>query len=395
MVALLMALDGAQHLCDRFEDARRAVRDMWPHGLAPGRSYQGFIKALAVFHERLFAGVCLMLQAAVQEVAGPWCNCGRWRAFAVDGSRVECPMTADNEREFGCAGKAKTTPQQYLTMLLHLGTGLPWAFRRAGARGSERDHLLEMLPQLPPHSMLVADAGFTGYELLTSLQQAGHAFLVRVGSNVRLLRKLGYDVQESESTVYLWPQDQRQQPPLTLRLIRLADGRNRPMCLLSNVRGEQELSEQEAVDLYRRRWGIELCYRALKQTLARRKMRSGAPQNAEMELDWAVAGLWLLGLMSLKEIIAAGKSPQAWSVAASLRIVRRAMSEPPSRGRRRPLERQLAGALRDGYVRRASKAARRYPRKKTETPPGEPILREATATQIQQAAELRPRREAA
>ncbi len=142
-------------------------------------------------------------------------------------------------------------------------------------------------------------------------------------------------------------------------------------------------------------WRLELCYRALKQTLARRRMRSGAPQNAEMELDWAVAGLWLLGLMSLKEIIAAGKSPQAWSVATSLRVVRRAMSEPPPRGRRRPLERQLADALRDGYVRRASKAARRFPRKKTETPPGEPILREATAAQVQQAAELRPRREAA
>ncbi len=100
-----------------------------------------------------------------------------------------------------------------------------------------------MLPQLPAESMLVADAGFTGYELLTSLtQQAGHAFLIRVGSNVRLLRKLGYDMEESESTVYLWPQDQRHQPPLALRLIRLirlADGRNRPVCLLSSVRAEE------------------------------------------------------------------------------------------------------------------------------------------------------------
>ncbi len=38
MVALLMALDGAQHLSDRFEDARRAVRGMWPHGWPPGKA---------------------------------------------------------------------------------------------------------------------------------------------------------------------------------------------------------------------------------------------------------------------------------------------------------------------------------------------------------------------
>lgn len=388
-VALLMVWDGALALKDRFHNARVAARIMFPKLRAPGKTYQGFIKALELMHERLFDALCLMLQSAVMEVAAPYWKCGRWAVFAVDGSRVECPMTADNERALGCAGKAKTTPQQFLTVLLHLGSGLPWAFRRAGARGSERDHLLEMLPQLPPESMLVADAGFTGYELLTALTHQGHPFLIRVGSNVRLLRKLGFDMEETASTVYLWPKEQREHKPLVLRLITLVDGRNRRMHLLSSVREPQGLSDAEAMELYRRRWGVELYYRALKQTLARRKMRSGAPQNAEMELDWAVAGLWMLGLMSLRAIIAAGESPRNWSVAASLRVVRRTMSEPKSRGRRRPLLRQLAEALLDGYVRHAAKKARHFPRKKKEAPPGNPKLQDATESEVQQATELR------
>jgi hypothetical protein len=236
---------------------------------------------------------------------------------------------------------------------------------------------------------MVADAGFTGYELLLALQTAGHAFLIRVGSNVRLLRKLGFDLRESESTVYLWPKGQRDQAPLTLRLIRLVDGRNKVMHLLSNVRDEQVLSDQQASALYRMRWGVELHYRSLKQTLSRRKMRSGAAQNAEMELDWAVAALWLLGLMSLKAILAAAHDPHAWSVAASLRVVRRAMREPRHRGRRRPLQRQLAEALRDGYRRRGSKRARHFGRKKNEKPPGSPILQDATDAEVQLATALR------
>jgi hypothetical protein len=394
-VALLMAWDGASALKDRFHNARTAARGMFPKARSPGKTYQGFLKALWPLHERLLSALCLLLQTAVMEVAAGYWKCGRWAVFAVDGSRVECPMTAENEQAFGCAGKAGTTPQQFLTMLLHLGTGLPWAFRRAGARGSERDHLLEMLPQLPPGAMLLADAGFTGYELLSSLSQAGHPFLIRVGSNVRLLRKLGFDLQETESTVYLWPEGRREQAPLVLRLITLVDGHNRRMHLLSNVHEPQTLGDAEAAELYRRRWGVEVYYRSLKQTLARRKMRSGAPQNAEMELDWAVAGLWLLGLMSLRAIIAAGKDPQQWSVAASLRVVRQAMSEPRRQGRRLPLLRQLALALLDGYARHAPKKARHYPRKKKETPPGDPKLQDATQTEVQQAAKLRSARVAA
>jgi hypothetical protein len=43
-------------------------------------------------------------------------------------------------------------------------------------------------------------------------------FLVRVGANVHLLKKLGY-AREDKDTVYLWPNNKQQLPPLELRLI--------------------------------------------------------------------------------------------------------------------------------------------------------------------------------
>ena len=114
----------------------------------------------------------------------------------------------------------KTGPQMLVTTVFHVGTGLVWDFRRGDGKASERSHLLQMLDTLPKEAMLLADAGFTGYELLTAIAATGRHFLVRVGSSVTLLRKLGWCVEQHEGIVHLWPgkvQRKKKQPPLTLR----------------------------------------------------------------------------------------------------------------------------------------------------------------------------------
>ena len=72
-----------------------------------------------------------------------------------------------------------------------------------------------MLGELPLAALIAADAGFVGYELLRTVIDSGRHVLVRVGSNVRLLKKLGW-AKESAGTVYLWPDRaaQKNQPPL-------------------------------------------------------------------------------------------------------------------------------------------------------------------------------------
>lgn len=139
--------------------------------------------------------------------AAPVADEGRWQregwcAFAADGSRVECPRPAANENELRCAGKQKTGPQLVVTTLLHMGTGVPWDFRIGPETASERRHLEEMLPDLPPQSLVVADAGFTGYAFYRRIVAAKQSFLLRVGSNVQLLKDLGSGEQEGRDTVY-------------------------------------------------------------------------------------------------------------------------------------------------------------------------------------------------
>ena len=105
----------------------------------------------------------------MRDFAGKYWRRGGRCAFAADGSRVECPRTAANERELKCAGRKKTGPQLFLTTLWHMGLGLPWDYRIGPGTASERRHLEDMLPDLPDDAVVVADAGFSGYDLYRRL----------------------------------------------------------------------------------------------------------------------------------------------------------------------------------------------------------------------------------
>jgi hypothetical protein len=406
-IALLMAWDEGQTLGTRWDHAGEAATKLHPHWRL-GESYSGFTQALIRLSGRLIPALVKRLQVAMKAVAGSYWKSGLWVAFAVDGTRIETPHTAQNEDGLGCAGRDKTAPQVFLTTVWHLGTGLPWTFRVGPGTDSERNHFRAMIGELPQRSMIVADAGFAGYALFMRLLLARHSFLIRVGRNITLLEDLGYHHEEREGLVYLWPRAHRRCRPLVLRLIRLTMG-SQTVCLLTNVLDENQLSDEEAASLYKRRWGEEVFHRSYKQTMNRRKILSRTPETCQAEASWMVLGLWLLSLMTAARIIKSGGDPKEISVAQARDTLRRAMRESRrgkrmaakvrekkrrlGRGRRRvevpDLSRELTEARKDRYERRRSiKEARNYPRKKKEKPPGSPKIRPATPTEVKRSAKL-------
>ena len=306
-----------------------------------------------------------------RSVAGSYWQRDGWVAFAADGTRVELPRTAANEKAFGCAGRDKTGPQLQLTSLYHLGTGLPWTWQIGAGTESEQVHLRHLARRLPADSLLVADAGFTSFELLRSLRERHVHFLVRMGSNRTLLTGLeDVRVRVRGDVVWLWPKDQQTHcPPLRLRLIRIEPANHTPMCLVTSVLDEQALTDRQIARFYRMRWGQEVFHRSFKQTLAQHKMRSDSPAQAARELDWALMGYLILGLWSVEGLLGAGHDPLTWSVSESLRVVRGAMRQGGRLGGGL-LARFLRKAVKDSYVRTGSKSARNWPRKKKDHPPG-------------------------
>ena len=387
-VALLMAWDEGQTLAARWEHAKQTAHTLHPHWKL-GRTYGGFTAGLVEGSAELIPALKTRLRQQLLALAGAHAQRCRWFALAGDGSRMETPHTIANEEGLGCAGREKTAPQVFTTTLWHMGIGLPWDFRMGPGTSSERAHLAEMLPETPEGCLLVADAGFAGYELLRQIIESKRCFLFRVGGNVRLLTELGFHVEERDGLVYLWPQDQRNQPPLVLRLIRLERGKQ-TIYLITNVLDPRDLTDEEAATLYEMRWGIEVFYRSYKQTLDRRKLLSRTPATCLAEAQWTMLGLWLLGLMTVRTLIARDVDPLQMSVASARDAVRRAMRS-VVRGKRHAcrLARDLRAAVKDPYRRRGSKTARNYPRKKREKPPGPPKIKPATLPEIQRAKRIR------
>jgi hypothetical protein len=377
-----MAFDTGDTLLDRFHNVRQGIGWLFPKVRRVGRTYQGFVEALKRHSGVLLERLAVQFRSQIRALAKDHWLVEGFCAFAVDGSQADCPRTKANLEGLGSRGKDPLRPSLWLTMLWHVGTGLPWAWQVDKAAASEHAHLRQMLGLLPPQALLLMDAGFVGYELLQEILGAGHSFVVRVASHRQLLRHLGYAVRETATTVYLWPHEHRDGRPLVLRLICRGSGQGK-VFLLTNLPKEQ-LSPEQAGRLYRARWGIEVYYRTLKQTLKRRKMLSGTPDLAQRELAWTLMGLWLLGLLGVDALIQSRQSPCRLSAATALRVMRKALQ---GRSCQR-LDRALAYAVKDEYVRRGSKASRNWPDKKHDSPPKAPKMRQATPAERQEAQRL-------
>jgi hypothetical protein len=384
VVWLAQLFSPAATLAGRFADAR-----CWLRVLAPTRrlatTYQGFVKAL----RRRGDLISFLLHNTFQDLLRQRLGddmIGGWRPLAVDGTRFDCPRSRSCQRRFRPAGRDKSPPQLHLTSLWHLGVHCWWDARIAPATTSERTLLRQMLPHLPPRTLLIGDAGFCGYELGAELTQRGIAFLLRVGANVELLTGLGVVVRENADTVYLWPKDHHRRPPLVLRLIIVGTGKRR-VYLVTNVLRRTALSRKQAADFYRRRWGVETAYRAVKQTLARRKLLSRAGDLAERELAGIVLASWMLALLSLLTR-GRGAGPRAWSPAEAVRILREALQLPRRCGH--SLRRQLAVALLPEIRSRRRKTRQDWPHKKNDPRCGAPKVTVASATVVAKAQHFTP-----
>ena len=408
--ALLWAWSDEATLVERFRSARSIVLFMFPGQPERAGSYQAFTKVLRRWTGALVACLQTALRDRMQQALPDCWKIHDFILFGVDGSRTELPRTVSHERRYAASRKKKAkkkqqakkkaarqqsharkadSPQLWLTTLLHVGTGLPWDWRTGPADSSERAHLLEMLAGLPAAALITADAGFVGYDYAKAILDSGRQLLIRVGANVRLLTKLGY-VRERGNTVYLWPDEKARklQRPLVLRLVVAAGGRH-PVYLLTSVVSPTRLSDRQVIELYARRWKIELFYRHLKQTFGRRKLRSTTADNAAVEMHWSYAGLWAMALYALVEAAKAGTPPAKLSIAKMLRAFRHTLRDyRHARVRGHSLSSQLRLAVIDSYV-RGAKASRNYPRKKKERPPGAPTILEATPAQVQSAEVLR------
>jgi hypothetical protein len=374
---LIIGWEARPSLGERFEAAWKTLAALFPQRRRPGKTYAGLNQSSLGVRPSLARHFLARLRSRLQRGLRPLWDWQGWIVFAVDGSRIDVPRTRANERKLGRAGRKKTGPQFWLTTLIHLPSRVIWDWRQGTGTASERGHLREMLDSLPTGALVLADAGYVGFDLMSAMVRRGVDFVIRCGANVTLLidRAEPLDLRRaSTAQVALWPTGKRRKRPLMLRLITLQRGQQR-IHLLTSVCEDCRLPRRLAARMYAARWGTELNFRALKQTLERRKLRARSPEIGAWELAGNVLALALL--LAMAAWLQGVRVARA-GIAELLRVIRTALERLRYGHSTRGVARAIRTAVCDDYERRRSKRARDWPHKKNEKPAGTPNLRRMT-----------------
>lgn len=386
LVLLLMTWCCGDSQPERFETAKAFCIVCLPKRRRPGRTVQGFQKALAKLPTRVLRVLAAGIrQTLAFRLATRWLDEG-FIAIGCDGSRVECARATELEQRLDQAGKAGSAPTIWVTALVHLRLGLPWAWRLGKGTASERSHLLHMLPLLPPAALLVADAGYFGFHLAQQLLQQKVQFLLRMSSSVTLYTRELVRMEEfQEGLVYYFPskKEPQNQPPLLLRLIRVRSKKKKnDVWLLTNVL-ERRLSAVSAAQFYRWRWESEGQFRAYKRTLAKVKMVSRTVRLVHREAEGSLLALQLMlaqGVLA-QPPVARGQAERVCSPRKVLLAIRQEIYGRLPRGHASYYER-LQQASRERRERKTPKAIRPWPRRKPHKPPKPPKILMLTPKQI-------------
>lgn len=383
-------------------------------------TYQGFMGALANTRQIFMPQMTELLHQRIETLSSDWGTVHGYTPIAFDGSRSSLPRTESNEAEF-CAsnyGSGKTAkyrkkktkgmrrvkneknpsaapkPQAWITMMTHMGLRLPWSWRLGPSNSSERLHVMEMLENedFPPNTLFCGDAGFIGHDFWRTILNKKMNFIVRVGANVSLL-STNFDYEtKKDGVVYCWPRGkQNKQAPLKLRLVKVKLGKTK-IWLLTSVLDKTKLSKKMMIRFYEMRWGVEVEFRGLKQTLNNSKLCCRNALRAYAELDWSIMALAVAKLFALKEQLAKQKSkskpeqqgydPQDLSLANTMRAIENCLDELNERpATNDDLFTNLAKAMTDNYTRKSKKGARYRPKNPDKKPLGDPKVRRITSVE--------------
>lgn len=412
--ALVWSWQETKHVTDAFDHAQEVCVELgWQQ---TARSYTSLMNALDRYDQVWMRRMQQRCQTLAEEVGGRFFRTDGWVLIAFDGSRTTAPRTISNERAFcapnyGGSQKAKSRrkksqgtrrqrirerppqpqgPQAWITMLWHMGLRLPWTWRLGPSHASERDHVKDVLAteEFPKHTLFCGDAGFVGYPLWQAILQAKGDFVVRVGGNVNLLSEQADVKKLAGGMVLCWPKGKLEsgEPPLRLRLVQVRVGKTK-MWLLTSVLDARRLTRRQLVRVYKMRWGIEVEFRGLKQTIDKHELRCRNSDRVLVELNWSLCGMAVAELLALQEQFAKRKrdaDPRDRSLANTLRALRKAMRNLSKDScREANLRDDLAQAKVQRYHNRTDKKARYRPANPDKKALGEPKVRKLTACELE------------
>jgi hypothetical protein len=336
LTLLVMTWCAGESQAERFETAKAFYVACHQRQRRPGKTLVGFQKALARVPTCVFRAAATAIRVRFQQVFAPLLAIDGFVPMGCDGSRLDCPRTPELQKYLLTKSKRRRPakpkkespkskepgqPSVFVTAFVHLATGLLWSWRLGGARASERDHLVHLLPTLQASALVVADAGYVGYELMDALNQRKRHFLIRLCANAPLWTTQRVAVRRFREGIALyWPQNiQAQQgPPIRVRVLRIHKARKIDVWLMTNVLDSQRLPLATASKFYRWRWRNEGLFRTYKRTFGKVKLLARTVAQVHREAE---SSLLAVQLVLAQGVLALHQAPQAGNELSSPRKI--------------------------------------------------------------------------
>lgn len=242
------------------------------------------------------------------------------RLMALDGSKIDLSDTPENQIEYPQHSSIKEGcgfPMMGIAALFNLSNGSLQAFESGRQQGHDIKHAPDLLGHCAEGDLLMGDRGFCSYELMALAQQRGVQTLVRLHqARHKALRKRGWRGTTNDM-VEIWKKpsqplkstlskEQWKELPdqIEVRYAK-AKGRDRygkedTIVVATSLLDRKEYGSRELVNLYLKRWEIEVHFRCIKTTLDLQKLEVKTPEMARKGLKVAAIAYNLLRWLMLK-----------------------------------------------------------------------------------------------
>jgi hypothetical protein len=273
----------------------------------------------------------LAIPIAGEQTQGAWYR--QWRLVSVDGSTLALPDTPRNEAAFGRPGSSRGQsgfPQLRFVTLVENGTHILFGARVGGYNVSEAQLAQEVVDQLQPDMLCLADRGFFSYRLWQRATKTGAALVWRVQSN--LLLPVRQRLSDGSYLSQIYPSAKRRQQDRDGIWVRVIEYRlegiddAEPLYrLVTNLLGEQAAPAAELAALYHERWEIESAFDELKTHLRGRQivLRSKTPELVLQELYGLLLAHFAVRSLMHEAALQGKVDPDELSFVHAVRVVKR------------------------------------------------------------------------
>lgn len=270
-----------------FQQARRS--GLWPDAEAVHRS--AVTKARAKLPWKAFEH---MHREAVRLAYSVWpaaddCSWHGLSVFAVDGSKFQLPASDalraefDPDSGFDHVGKGHY-PQCLVSTAYDVFRRIPVARTvQPTGEANEREEAKALLPHIPAGGVVLFDRGYPSYDLLAHLRAHYDGYWVVRSPATSTFPAVEAFMQsgQTEAVITLTPPKAES---FSLRAVRLTSPSGELSVLLTNLPDDARFDADAIIDLYFRRWAIEVHYRDEKTSLGIETFHSKTVNGIRQEL---------------------------------------------------------------------------------------------------------------